>query len=174
MTLTIPTLETERLILRAFAEDDFEAIAASFADEEHSKGFGGPLNRSKAWRWFASVLGHWVLRGYGFWSVEEKATGCFLGNVGIWNPEGWPEPELGWMLNKTATGKGIAYEAAIAARQYAYGPLGMTTLISCIAPWNAPSIALAKRLGAEYESTYQNEMHGEMQIFRHPSSEALT
>ena len=174
MTFTIPTIETERLILRGLVENDFEAIAASFADAEYSKGFGGPLNRSKAWRWFASVLGHWVLRGYGFWSVEEKATGAFLGNVGIWNPEGWPEPELGWMLNKSATGKGIAYEAAIAAREYAYGPLGMTTLISCIAPWNAPSIALAKRLGAEYESTYQNEMHGEMHIYRHPSPEALS
>lgn len=171
--ISIPTLTTDRLILRAPVEADFDILAASFADEEHSKGFGGPLNRSQAWRWFASVLGHWSLRGYGFWSVEDKASHAFLGNVGIWNPEGWPEPELGWMLNKSATGKGIAHEAAIAAREYAYGPLGMTTLISCIAPWNAPSITLAERLGAKYESTYENEIHGEMHIYRHPASEAL-
>ena len=121
-------------------------MAAFFADEARSWGFGGPQSRTEAWRWFASAIGHWALRGYGFWMVETKA-GQLVGMVGLWAPEGWPEPELGWVMFEGGEGKGYAHEAAIAARGYAYDTLGFKTLSSNIFPGNTRSQALAQRLG---------------------------
>jgi len=171
----IPTLETSRLILREHRAADFEPLAAFYADTERSVGFGGPLSRDDAWRWLASSIGHWQLRGYGFWSVEEKATGLFAGLVGLWSPEGWPEPEIGWILTAPAEGRGIAYEAAQCARDYTFNVLGWTTLTSNIIPGNTRSIALAERLGATLDGSYYNDhMGGEVLVYRHPAPKAVS
>jgi RimJ/RimL family protein N-acetyltransferase len=175
MTLTpAPTLETERLILRSPVIADFDALADFYADGDYCSGFGGPLERDEAWRWFATNIGHWQIHGYGYFSIEDKATGAAVGLSGIWNPEGWPEPELGYAVFKTFEGKGIAYEASVRMRQWAYEDLGMKTLSSHIVPGNTRSVALAERLGATYESTYTNPHMGEDQIYRHPAPEALS
>ena len=171
-TFSIPTLETERLILRAPAEKDFEAEAA-FYESDASQFVGGPMRPDQTWRALSCVIGHWALRGYGFWALESKDTGEFLGRVGLWNPNAWPEPEIGWMLLENVQGKGYATEAALAARDYAYGTLGWTTAISLIDPNNAPSQAVATRLGATYETTYEHPQFGTMYIWRHPSAEDL-
>lgn len=171
-TFSIPTLETERLILRAPAQEDFAAEAA-FYESDASRFVGGPLRPDLTWRGLASALGHWALRGYGMWALESKDTGAYLGKVGLWYPEAWPEPEIGWTLMEDAQGKGFATEAAIAARDYAYGTLGWDTAISLIDPANAPSEALAKRLGASFETTYEHPAFGTMYIWRHPSAADL-
>lgn len=172
LTLNIPRLETERLIMRAPRESDFEADVEFYASKR-SHGFGGPLTREQTWRNLATVLGHWVMRGYGFWSVDDAATGAYCGHVGLWSPEGWPEPEIGWALQAAAEGKGIAFEAAQAARRHAYETLGWRTAISSIVPGNTRSIALAKRLGAVFESMYEHPTHGTMEIYRHPGPSDL-
>ena len=173
MTLTnAPTLETDRLILRGPQLTDFESVAAFYANE-HCTGFGGPLKRDDAWRWWACNIGHWHIHGYGYFTIVEKASGKPAGLSGIWNPEGWPEPELGYALYQEFEGKGIAYEASVRTRKWAYEQLGFTTLSSHIVPGNTRSIALAEKLGASYESTYSNPHMGEDQIFRHPAPEAL-
>ena len=164
-------LKTERLVLRGPETDDVEHIIAFYADAERSKGFGGPIARDEAWRWFASVIGHWHMRGYGFWTVT--LDGVPAGFVGIWYPEGWPEPELGWLVFEGFEGKGIAYEAALAVRTHAYTKMGFTTMSSNIVPGNVRSVALAERLGAVYESTYENINMGEDNLYRHPSPEEL-
>ena len=110
-SICIPTLTTERLTLRAPGPEDFEAFAAFYASERASM-VGGPEDRRDAWRRFAAILGHWHLRGYGFWTVADAHAP--LGLVGLWYPEGWPEPEIGWMLFE-GEGCGIAREAAEAA-----------------------------------------------------------
>ncbi|WP_082899112.1 GNAT family N-acetyltransferase [Sulfitobacter sp. EhC04] len=168
----IPVLDTDRLILRGPAESDFEPLAEFFADPERSIGFGGPIPRDQAWRWFAGLIGHWHLRGYGFWTVTDRHRGDALGICGIWFPEGWPEPELGWVMFKSAEGKGIAFEAAKAVRRHAYEVMGFTTMTSNIVPGNTRSIALAERLGAVHERTYQNINMGTELLFRHPAPEA--
>ena len=94
----IPVLETERLILREGRESDFEVLVAFYADEEASKPGGGPLTRAEAWGRVAFNRGHWALRGYGNWALEEKATGDYAGWAGLWFPEGFPEREVGWGL----------------------------------------------------------------------------
>ncbi len=164
----IPRLETERLILRAPSEADFEAEAEFFASDA-SKFVGGPLRPDETWRSIAMLLGHWELRGYGFWGVEEKDTGTYVGHVGLWFPHGWPEPEIGWTLMNNATGKGYATEAALAARTHAYDILGWDTAISLIDPDNHASKAVAKRLGAEFDYHYEHPKFGTTEIWRHPA-----
>lgn len=174
MTLThAPLITTDRLTLRGPIASDFEPIAAFYADPVRSMGFGGVLPRDQAWRWFASMIGHWHLRGYGFWTITEQGDDTPLGICGLWNPEGWPEPEIGWIAFEGSEGKSIAFEAATAVRAHAYSRLGFTTLTSNIVPGNTRSIALATRLGARLERTYENINMGTEHMFRHPGPEAL-
>ncbi|MBV2359721.1 GNAT family N-acetyltransferase [Thalassococcus sp. CAU 1522] len=174
MTLTnAPRLETERLILRGPEPQDAEPVIAFLMDRDRAAGFGAYDNRGDAWRWFALNVGHWHIHGYGYFTVTLKETGQPVGLSGIWNPEGWPEPEVGWVVFDGFEGRGIAYEAAARARRWAYDDLGMTTLTSNIVPGNARSVALAQRLGATYERTYHNVTMGEDMLFRHPGPEAL-
>lgn len=168
MTLTnAPRLETERLILRGPEAKDFALVADFYADADRSWGFGGPQNRTEAWRWFASMIGHWALRDFGFWMVDTK-DGETVGMVGLWAPEGWPEPELGWVMFCNGEGKGYALEAAFAARAHAYGKMGLPALSSNIFPGNQRSVALAERMGARLEREYQNVTHGTEMVYRHP------
>lgn len=173
MTSPIPVLETENLILRGFLADDLQAEYEFYASDR-SKFVGGPMTPEQVFRVIASFAGHWLLCGYGFWAIEEKSTGQYLGRAGLWNPEGWPEREIGWTLMGNAEGKGVGFEAATAARDYAYDTLGWTTAISMIDPDNARSIKLATRLGATYETTFTHERFGETTIYRHPSPQELT
>ena len=168
MSLTnAPRLVTERLILRGPEAADFGAVAAFFADGKRSWGFGGTQNRTEAWRWFASLIGHWALRGFGFWMVQTR-QGDLVGMVGLWEPEGWPEPELGYVMFANGEGHGFALEAALAVRDHAYGALGFTTLSSNIFPGNARSVALAERMGAWKEREYDNVSHGTEMVYRYP------
>lgn len=149
--MNIPTLETERLILRAIDPDrDFEAWAAAMADEETMRYLGGKtMNRPTAWRSMAMVIGHWQIRGYGFFSVEEKATGDWVGRVGPWCPEGWPEPEVGWTIIREHWGKGYGAEAGRASIDFARDVLGWKQVIHAIVEGNVGSAALAEKLGSK-------------------------
>jgi RimJ/RimL family protein N-acetyltransferase len=165
-----PTLHTDRLTLRPFAEADLDAYAAISADPEVMRyiGAGGAVARDMAWRQMAIFAGHWVLRGYGMWAVEERASGALIGRVGFLNPEGWPANELGWLLGRASWGKGYALEAARAAREHGRDVQKLGgRLISLIRPDNARSIALAQRLHARLEETIEF-MGGTTQVWRHP------
>lgn len=160
MSPMIPRLETERLLLRALSPDDFDAYAAMYADPKVMRYLedGHPLDRAAAWRSLAVHLGHWQLRGYGQWALVERATGQFIGRAGLWQPEGWPGLEVGWVLASPQWGRGFATEAARAAVDHAFGALGVERVISLIDPDNAPSIRVAERVGEQYERTI--EVHG--------------
>ena len=167
MTTLIPTLETERLLLRAFRlETDFDAYAA-FYESDITQYYGGPLNREQSWRTIASMMGHWLLRGYGPWAVEEKTSGAFCGLVGLYNPEGWPEREITWAIIEAKQRQGFAREAAQRAKRYARDELGWDSVASCIAAGNVASIELAKKMGAHLHRKAAHPRHGEMLIFRH-------
>lgn len=164
--ISIPKIETERLILREPRETDLDAETEFYASDR-SRFVGGPMTREGAWRTIATILGHWALRGYGFWGVEEKTTGDYIGRVGLWYPEGWPEREIGWTMMAQGEGKGYAFEAAKALKHHAYSELGWTTAISLIAPDNTRSIALAEKLGASFEREFVHERYGRTLIYRH-------
>jgi RimJ/RimL family protein N-acetyltransferase len=171
--MTVPMLETERLRLRGWREEDLPAFAAFWADEETARFVGGHCNREAAWRIMAMYLGHWVLRGYGLWALQDKASGQWAGWCGPWNPEGWPEQEISWALAKSFHGRGYATEAALRARDFAYRELGWPTAVSYIAAENTPSQRVAARLGATFEGPGQ--LRGKtVGVYRHPAPSALS
>ncbi len=146
--MSFPTLETSRLILRLPQESDLDRWADFMADPEASRFLGGPLPRAVAWRGMATMAGSWMLRGFGMFSVVERASGRWIGRVGPWQPEAWPGQEVGWGLARDAWGQGYATEAATRAMEWAFEELGWPETIHTINPENAASIALARRLGS--------------------------
>ena len=162
----VPTLRTARLTLRAPALEDFEPLVAFYASDR-ARFIGGPSDRDMTWRGLLAQIGHWAVRGYGYFSVDTHA-GEMIGRVGVVCHESWPEPELGWHVFAGAEGHGYALEAAEAARDHAAG-LGLGPLISMINPENARSIRLAERLGAALEREWEHPKWGRTLIFRHPA-----
>jgi len=148
VTNPIPTLETDRLILRGPCAEDFEAWAAFAADEEVMRHIGGVQPRLVAWRGMCSVVGAWQVRGFSMFSVIEKASGRWIGRMGPWEPEGWPGTEVGWALIRDAWGKGYATEGATACINWAFATQDWTEVIHTIEPANAASQAVARRLGS--------------------------
>ena len=150
-------LETERLLLRMFRESDLDAWAEICAQAMVMRyiSCGRTLSREEAWRDMALMLGHWQLRGYGLWAVEERPSGTLLGRIGCWRPEGWPGLEVGWMLGHQHWGHGYATEGARAALKYAFTVLKVPHVISLIYPENTPSVRLAHRLGEQLEGTME-------------------
>jgi RimJ/RimL family protein N-acetyltransferase len=153
MNTCVPVLQTERLILRGFERDDFEPFCNIVADPEVVRYLdsGAPISREDCWRGMALFIGHWHLRGYGWWAVEERETGDFLGRIGLYNPEGWPGIEVGWLLRRDMWGVGLATEGAGAAVDFAFDIVGATHVISLIDPRNARSIRVAEKVGEHYE-----------------------
>ena len=146
------TLETERLIMRMWRESDFDEYAELCADPEVMRFLGGKVfDRTEAWRQMASMIGHWYLRGYGIWAVEEKKSERLVGRIGCINPEGWPGFEVGWTLKREFGGKGYATEAARRALEYGFNELDKPHIISLIHPENRASIRVAERLGETLE-----------------------
>lgn len=168
----IPELLTERLRLRAPKASDYDPFV-TFRMSARAASVGGPFTKSEAYGQFGELFGHWILRGYGRWVVADKDTDEPLGVVGLWYPEGWPEPEVAWSVFEKGEGKGIAYEASLMAREFAYEKLGWETAISLIIDGNTRSFALARRLGAEFEVHFHHPILGAMQLWRHPSPEQI-
>jgi RimJ/RimL family protein N-acetyltransferase len=150
-----PTLETERLVLRAWRDEDLDAYARICADPDVMLhiGDGSTLSREDAWRSMAMFTGHWVLRGFGTWAVEERSTGAMVGRIGLHHPSGWPGLEVGWALDRSVWGRGYATEGGAAALDHAWRELEADRVISLIAPGNTRSIAVAHRLGERFERT---------------------
>jgi RimJ/RimL family protein N-acetyltransferase len=114
----VPVLETERLRLRGHSLSDFVHCAAMWADPKVTEHIGGkPLTEEECWTRLLRYIGHWALLGFGYWVVEEKATGNFVGETGFADYKRDLEPglkgvpEIGWVFVAQAHGKGYATEA---------------------------------------------------------------
>src|SRR5687768_11856711 len=107
-----PELETERLRLRFWRERDVDVLHDFYRDPQSAAIYGEDVRRSDVWRRIALFIGHWQLRGYGPWALEDRASGKFAGHCGLWFPEGWRDPEVGWGIMPEFRGKGYASEAA--------------------------------------------------------------
>lgn len=152
VTVEIPTLETERLILRAPTIEDSAAFAA-FLKTARSVYVGGPVADTRAaTRAFGHVAGLWVLRGV------SSFTGCLrdgtpIGFFGPWWPANWPETEFGWSLWDAAhEGQGYVTEAMQTILPWTWEHTGLSTAISVIDQGNSRSIAVAERLGATLDA----------------------
>ncbi len=164
-------LTTERLAMRPPEMDDFEGFAA-FIASERSRFVGGPgRDRDVTWRAFAHLAGMWHLRGYGPFVV--LLDGAAIGMAGPWRPVTIPEPELSYTLWSGAhEGRGLMTEAAAAAVRWSWAR-GLPSLVSYIDPANAPSIALARRLGAALDPAAEPSEPG-VHVYRHPAPAART
>jgi RimJ/RimL family protein N-acetyltransferase len=149
MEIDYPTLETQRLRLRPFSESDVEPLFALMQDADVVRYVGDRRipTRQETWRSVAGWIGHWSLRGYGLWAIEERASGDLIGRAGLINPIDWPGPEVGYLLGRRWWRHGYATEAAAAAMGWGFRTIGFDRLISLIDPANAPSISVAGRLG---------------------------
>ncbi len=170
----VPQLTTDRLVLRAPEAGDWPAFNAMLASERGQFIRTGGYDLSNTWRGFCHLIGHWVARGFGMFVFHAKGDAAPLGMTGPWFPETWPEREIGWSVwNEAAEGKGLAYEAALAARGFAYRTLGWTTAVSYVAEGNDRSQALARRLGAVIDPAAQSIGAPPCFVFRHPAPEVL-
>ena len=170
LSVQVPVLSSQRLILREPRLADFDSYA-EFSASPRAGFVGGPMDRAQAWRRFAAGLGHWILRGFGLWTIEDKTTGAVAGRTGLILHEGWPETELGWQIYDGFEGQGYAHEAAMAARDHACRIMGLPPMISLIAPANTRSRRLAERMGARIER--ETELLGHpCLIYRHPAEAA--
>lgn len=153
----IPSITTERLLLRAFEPRDVEPYMTMMEDPQVTRFLadGRPLSRADAWRQLAMFAGHWTLKGFGLWAVEERASGTLLGRIGCMEPEGWPGFEIAYTLARPAWGQGYAREGAAAALRHARETLGRSDIISIIRPANAGSIRVATSLGATPAETVE-------------------
>lgn len=155
--MIIPAITTERLLLRGFEARDAEPYMTMMTNPEVTRylGDGRTLSRAEAWRQLALFAGHWVLKGFGLWAVEERATGQLLGRIGCLEPEGWTGFEIAYTLAQPAWGRGLAREGAAAALTFAREMLGRCDIISVIRPANTGSIRVATSLGATPDGTVE-------------------
>lgn len=164
----LPTLETERLCLRAPVVTDFAAYADIYLSPRwpHDE----PASRHDAWLDFCEMAAGWLWRGSGILSVDHRHTGNLLGFVVLNIEYGDPEMELGWMLTDAAEGQGYATEAARALRNWAADTIGVTCPVSYISHGNARSSAVARRLGASRDSAAEADLDQQCQVWRHPKT----
>jgi RimJ/RimL family protein N-acetyltransferase len=161
------TIETARLVMRLHQAGDFDASAAMWADPEVVRHISGvPSSREQSWSRILRYSGHWTLLNYGYWLVEERETGEFVGEVGFSDyhraiqPSLDGMPELGWVLARHAQGKGYATEAVQASLQWAKTHFAPSTQIaSMITAENVASLRVAEKCGFRLwqDARYQNQ-----------------
>jgi RimJ/RimL family protein N-acetyltransferase len=144
-------IETPRLRLHLPAESHAAPLAEIHQDPEVAQFVLGtpaaPVSIDAAWRNVAMLLGHWQLRGFGSWVIEERATGAIAGRVGFWQPPSWSAIELTWLIGRAHWGQGLATEAAGSAVAWSRAHISTDRIISLIQPANTRSIRVATKLG---------------------------
>ncbi|MBS0847091.1 GNAT family N-acetyltransferase [Citrobacter sp. JGM124] len=155
MLTQAPTLETARLVLRHLTLNDFDSLAASWANAETVKYMGGtPHDPEVSWGRLLRYIGHWQVMGYGYWAICEKESGQFVGTIGLQDQKRNITPaleyqEAGWVLLPAACGKGYASEALTAVLEWSDSTFGAP--VCCIIDDdNVPSIHLAEKMGFQF------------------------
>jgi RimJ/RimL family protein N-acetyltransferase len=172
--MTVDQLETPRLRLRHWRPPDEAAMAAIHRDPEVTRYLNRPVDTTAISEFYALVEGHWAEHGFGFWALETRQPDLaseFIGFVGVAYPTYLPElasrPELGWRLARHAWGRGLATEAAKAARDHAFDTLATPELISIIHPDNVRSRRLASKLGMTPARTVHNPLlHRDVDVWQ--------
>lgn len=161
----IPTIETARLRLRGHVPADLPAFLAMWQEPQFYQYLtGAPATQEEVWTKMLRHAGLWYLQGFGYWAVEEKASGEFIGAVGFGafqrdlTPSLQEYPEIGWVLAPHTHGQGYATEAAQAALAWGDAHFAQPRTVCIISPENQPSLALAAKCGyREYARTRYKE-----------------
>ena len=160
---TAPTLETARLRLRAHRVEDFDGCRSIWSDPEVTRYIGGkPATGEEAWRRLLTYAGLWSLLGFGYWVIEERTSGRYVGDIGFAEFQRDIEPSLrgmlesGWVLARAAHGRGYASEALAAIEAWRRTHLPDRRAVCIIAPDNFASVRVAEKAGFRRwrETTY--------------------
>lgn len=169
MDVAVPVIDTGRLPLRGHRMDDFAACAAMWGDPGVTRYISGkPFTPEEVWARMLRYVGHWSWMGYGYWAIEERATGRFAGELGFANfrREIYPPfdgtPEIGWVLPTHVHGKGYATEAVGAVVAWGEAHFGARETVCLIHPENERSIREAARAG--YRETQRTTYKGQPAI----------
>ena len=162
----IPTIETERLRLRGHRVEDFRECAAMWGDAAVTRYIGGrPFTAEEVWARLLRYAGHWTLLDFGFWLIEEKATGNFVGEAGLAEfqreiePRIQGVPEMGWVLSPPWYGRGYATEAVRAALAWGEQRFGAARTVCLIHPENSASLRVAEKCG--FRELVRTTYHGQ-------------
>lgn len=163
---TAPTIETERLRLRAHRVDDYPTGMAIWSDPEVVRYITAePLDGEAVWKRLLQYAGLWSLLGYGSWAIEEKASGCHVGDIGFVDfrrdivPSLDGKLEFGWVLAPEAHGRGYASEAVMAISAWGQTHFPERRMVCIISPENRRSIRVAEKAGflPWQETTYRGK-----------------
>jgi RimJ/RimL family protein N-acetyltransferase len=160
MQLSIPTLQTERLALIPPDPSHLDAYLATYGDPAVVEHFTEPMDKAKVWQMMANQIGHWVLRGFGGWSVQVRETGAIIGRLGLMQPEGTEVVEIGWVLGRESWGKGYATEGARVALAFGFESLGLARINARIRLANTGSMAVAGKLGMVIDPELSTDERG--------------
>jgi RimJ/RimL family protein N-acetyltransferase len=170
----VPIVETARLRLRPVRESDLVVQAQMLGDADYMRHLGGhALSREEVWRKILGAAGLWALLGFGYWSVERREDGAYIGQIGFadfkrdMTPSTEGLPEMGWVLARSAQGQGYATEAVTGALDWANDALAGREIVAIIDPDNAASIRVAEKTGFSVRepATYRD---APILLFRRP------
>ncbi len=150
-------LSTDRLLLRPWRESDRQPFAECNADPEVMRHFPGTMTRAASDALAERIAAGFAARGWGFWALQERASGRFIGFTGLGVPpfeaHFTPAVEIGWRLARAAWGRGLATEAARAATAFGFGELGLEEIVAFAVQANARSRAVMRRLGMRHDAS---------------------
>jgi RimJ/RimL family protein N-acetyltransferase len=152
--IEVPVIETQRLTMRGHRLEDFVDCSAMWADPLVTRHIGGkPFSKEETWARLLRYVGHWSWLGFGYWAIEEKNTGSFVGELGFADykrdiePSLEGAPELGWALASGVHGKGYATEAVRAIVAWGEAHFGLVRTVCIVHPENLASIRVAEKCG---------------------------
>lgn len=152
--MTAPRLDTKRLILRAHRAEDYPGMVAMWGDAQVTRFIlGAPASPETTWSRLLRYAGHWQMLGFGYWALECRETGAFLGEAGLaeyrrsFDPPERIGPEAGWVLSTAAHGRGLATEAMGAVLGWADSNLSAPETVAIFDPDHVVSHRVARKLG---------------------------
>jgi RimJ/RimL family protein N-acetyltransferase len=159
----VPILETGRLRLRAWRYEDIDPLSEIYAHPDVRRFLPYVDRDGTEWQ-VAFIVAHWVLEGFGLWAVEDRATGRFLGRIGLNRQVDFRDDpaqvEVGWTLSPDVWGRGLATEGALAALAHGFDALSLPRIISLTVPDNARSRRVMERCGLTYRGeTFFRDLH---------------
>jgi RimJ/RimL family protein N-acetyltransferase len=153
----VSELQTARLLLRPWRAEDLNPYARMCADSDVMRYMPKTMTREESSQQVSQFISHWQERGFGLWAVEEKASGAFIGRIGLMVHDDWPEgehkTEVGWILDRPYWGRGLATEGALASVGYGFEELGLERIISITLPENAVSRRVMGKAGLTYRGS---------------------
>lgn len=153
-------LETDRLILRQWRDEDLDPFAEMSADPDVMRWLGGVLTRDQARAYMDRARDAFARLGMGRYAVERKSDGAFIGATGLMpNHESVsaflpPYIDMGWRLRKDAWGQGYITEAARAVVADGFGRLDLPEITAITAEINLRSRAVMERLGMTFDAAH--------------------